>query len=254
MLVILRRLYHSCKLVHADLSEYNILYHKDHLYVIDVSQSVEHDHPHAFDFLRSDITNVEEFWGKRGVKTLGLRRTFEWITGDDQSVGVVVPVDDNDIAKDGAVSTLKDHERRLQDALTSWMARRPETSGLGSPSQKAVDHALEDAVFKSSYIPRNLNEVYDPERDVEALTRGEGKSLIYGGHTGVVAKFEETSQLENTAEGVAGIEENSEEEVSETEEGADAETDGKFKTPGASRHEDRNAKRVCEPSLKQHIH
>lgn len=26
--------------------------------VIDVSQAVEHDHPHAFDFLRKDCTNI----------------------------------------------------------------------------------------------------------------------------------------------------------------------------------------------------
>jgi len=54
----MRRLYQKCKLVHADLSEYNILYHKGILYLIDVSQSVEHDHPHSLDFLRKDCTNI----------------------------------------------------------------------------------------------------------------------------------------------------------------------------------------------------
>jgi len=58
LLLAVRRLFHTCRLVHADLSEYNILYHAEKLFVIDVSQSVEHDHPHAFDFLRKDITNV----------------------------------------------------------------------------------------------------------------------------------------------------------------------------------------------------
>ena len=33
-------------------------YHDGNLYVIDVSQSVEHDHPHALEFLRKDCTNV----------------------------------------------------------------------------------------------------------------------------------------------------------------------------------------------------
>jgi len=46
-------------------------YHDAHLYIIDVSQSVEHDHPAAYDFLRSDITNVEDFFGKAGVQTIG---------------------------------------------------------------------------------------------------------------------------------------------------------------------------------------
>ena len=33
-------MYVKCKLVHADLSEYNMLWYKNVLYIIDVSQSV----------------------------------------------------------------------------------------------------------------------------------------------------------------------------------------------------------------------
>ena len=73
------KIYHECKLVHADLSEYNILYHDSHLYIIDVSQSVKHDHPHAFDFLRNDAKNVEEYFRRREVETLGLEG-FEFVT------------------------------------------------------------------------------------------------------------------------------------------------------------------------------
>ncbi|KAJ3125456.1 Serine/threonine-protein kinase RIO1 [Nowakowskiella sp. JEL0407] len=58
-------LFQRCKLVHADLSDYNILYHNRHLYIIDVSQSVEHDHPHALEFLRKDCTNILDFFKKR---------------------------------------------------------------------------------------------------------------------------------------------------------------------------------------------
>lgn len=46
------RMYNEACLVHGDLSEYNILYHQTEVYFIDVSQSVEHDHPASFDFLR----------------------------------------------------------------------------------------------------------------------------------------------------------------------------------------------------------
>ena len=38
----MRKMYQICRLVHADLSEYNLLYHSDKLFIIDVSQSVEH--------------------------------------------------------------------------------------------------------------------------------------------------------------------------------------------------------------------
>lgn len=34
----MRRLHHCCKLVHGDLSEYNMLYHQGQLFLIDVSQ------------------------------------------------------------------------------------------------------------------------------------------------------------------------------------------------------------------------
>lgn len=33
-------------------------YHSGDAYIIDVSQSVEHDHPHALEFLRKDCSNV----------------------------------------------------------------------------------------------------------------------------------------------------------------------------------------------------
>lgn len=33
-------------------------YHGGDVYIIDVSQSVEHDHPHALEFLRKDCANV----------------------------------------------------------------------------------------------------------------------------------------------------------------------------------------------------
>ena len=55
---IMWKLYNKCKLVHADLSEYNILYHEESLVIIDVSQAVEHEHPMAFEFLRKDCTNI----------------------------------------------------------------------------------------------------------------------------------------------------------------------------------------------------
>ena len=34
----MRTMYQKCKLVHGDLSEYNMLYHESHLFIIDVSQ------------------------------------------------------------------------------------------------------------------------------------------------------------------------------------------------------------------------
>ena len=65
----LRTMYHTCRLVHADLSEYNLLYQQGKLFVIDVSQSVEHDHPRSLEFLRMDVKNITHFLQRRGVDT-----------------------------------------------------------------------------------------------------------------------------------------------------------------------------------------
>ena len=59
--------------MHGDFSEYNMLYHKQEVYVIDVSQSVEHDHPMALDFLRRDCSNVNDFFKKKGLVTLNVQ-------------------------------------------------------------------------------------------------------------------------------------------------------------------------------------
>lgn len=51
-------LYDKANLVHADLSEYNILWHNELCYFIDVSQSVEPSHENAFYFLHRDCCNI----------------------------------------------------------------------------------------------------------------------------------------------------------------------------------------------------
>ncbi|XP_002736242.1 serine/threonine-protein kinase RIO3-like [Saccoglossus kowalevskii] len=57
----------ECKLIHADLSEYNMLWHNNLLWFIDVSQSVEPNHPCGLEFLFRDCTNVSTFFSKCGV-------------------------------------------------------------------------------------------------------------------------------------------------------------------------------------------
>src|SRR5271154_7200952 len=56
------------------------------VYVIDVSQSVEHDHPRSLEFLRMDIKNVTDFFRKKGVTTLQERTAFNFITSEDSTI------------------------------------------------------------------------------------------------------------------------------------------------------------------------
>lgn len=86
LLGLMRDMYQKCRLVHADLSEYNVLYHQKRLWIIDVSQSVEHDHPRSTEFLRMDIKNVGDFFRRKGVDTVGERRVFEWVTKGQEAV------------------------------------------------------------------------------------------------------------------------------------------------------------------------
>lgn len=80
VLFIMRRMYHMCRLVHADFSEYNMLYYKGEVWVIDVSQAVEHDHPMALDFLRRDCANINDFFKRKGLQVLNTQQTFDFIT------------------------------------------------------------------------------------------------------------------------------------------------------------------------------
>ena len=57
------RLYREARLVHADLSEYNILYHEKP-YLIDMGQAVTLDHPRASAFLVRDIKNLNRYFAR----------------------------------------------------------------------------------------------------------------------------------------------------------------------------------------------
>ncbi len=58
----IKRMYWRAGLVHADLSEYNIMVWNDEPYIIDVSQAVRLDHPNAQGFLYRDIYNIVRFF------------------------------------------------------------------------------------------------------------------------------------------------------------------------------------------------
>ena len=56
----------TCDLVHADFSEYNILWHEDQPWVIDVGQGVTTRHPSANEFLVRDVTRLTDWVGRKG--------------------------------------------------------------------------------------------------------------------------------------------------------------------------------------------
>jgi RIO kinase 1 len=61
------KLYRGAKLVHADLSEFNIFKSGDERVLFDMGSAVLSSHPQAREFLKRDISNMVRFFRKRGI-------------------------------------------------------------------------------------------------------------------------------------------------------------------------------------------
>lgn len=68
ILEMMKLLYQKAKLVHGDLSEFNILYHNQQPVIIDISQAVSIQHPKAEIYLVRDIKNIFNFFQKLGIE------------------------------------------------------------------------------------------------------------------------------------------------------------------------------------------
>ena len=67
LLVSLSRLYFRANIVHADLSEYNILVWENKPYIIDMGQSMTWDHPLAYEFFYRDMNQLVKILNKLGM-------------------------------------------------------------------------------------------------------------------------------------------------------------------------------------------
>jgi len=150
LVLMMRTLYQECKLVHADLSEYNVLYFQDKIWLIDVSQSVEHDHPHALDFLRRDIACVNMYFKKSKVGTFSIRDVFDFITDTSFS---------------------KDQEKDKIDELI-------ERQQTGTQAEED-----EDDLFTKLHIPRTLQEI--SIKQMESDLHKDKDKLVYAKLTGL---------------------------------------------------------------------
>lgn len=83
LIEVVKTIYRDSKLVHADLSEYNILYNevREEFFIIDVSQSVLTDHPKSSEFLLRDLNNINQYFTGLGVEVIPLNKIFTWVTG-----------------------------------------------------------------------------------------------------------------------------------------------------------------------------
>ncbi|CAG7559238.1 unnamed protein product [Fusarium equiseti] len=224
LLGIMRKIYQVCRLVHADLSEYNILYHKEKLYIIDVSQSVEPDHPRSLEFLRMDIKNVGDFFRRKGVDTLADRAIFNFIT-----------------APEGAVE-----EPEMGKAIEILYETRADADGEDNAAQQEVDNE----VFRNQYIPQTLEQVYDIEKDAQKVGEGQGNDLVYSNllpDQVIAPKKADGEEADGDQE--QGSTSDSDEGASLSGDDSVNEADFEKGTPRGRRFEDKDEKKVCTPYL-----
>jgi len=76
-----KRLYKKAKLVHGDLSEYNVMMWKGLPVIIDMSQSVSVEHPMADFMLTRDLTNLNRFFSRIGVNVIPVEELHRQVVG-----------------------------------------------------------------------------------------------------------------------------------------------------------------------------
>jgi RIO kinase 1 len=236
-------LYNKCKLIHADFSEYNLLYYKKIVYVIDVSQSVEHDHPHALEFLRKDCENVILFFAKHlQCHLFTLHQFFEFVVTDADTLKETFSEfaniqDENEFLN--KVFELKHQE--IQNRTES----------------QVTELQQKDDLFKQMYIPRTLDEVIDFEEDIEKFKAG--NDLIYSNVTGLMKNVQIDGKEDDNLD--SNVEE-SDEFVSEEEGSSVSELDSdidlldnssepELLRPKLKKDEDKDAKKERKKQVKE---
>ncbi|NXW07589.1 RIOK1 kinase, partial [Fregetta grallaria] len=127
----------------GQLSVFVCRYHSGDVYIIDVSQAVEHDHPHALEFLRKDCANVNDFFQKHNVAVMTVRELFEFIT--DPSI--------------------------TSENIDDYLSKAMEIASKRTEKERSSQDKVDEEVFKKAYIPRTLTEVKNYERDVDIMMK-----------------------------------------------------------------------------------
>jgi len=157
-MVSVRKLYHCARLVHSDLSEYNILvcpmfqvenaFNRDdrdkvsetkkdtdtlQIVLIDFGQAVERKHVSADEYLQRDLQMVNAFFSKKGMVTLNEKESLDFIIkdceyaedgdsdNDDGTLGLDF-IDDNSSGQDGSTDagSSSEYDSSWRHAIKGW--------------------------------------------------------------------------------------------------------------------------------------
>jgi RIO kinase 1 len=215
----MRVMYQTCRLVHGDLSEYNLMYHQNRIFVIDVSQSVEHDHPRSLEFLRMDIKNISDFFARKGIDCLPERALFGFITSEK-----------------GGVETTQ-----MEDLIAKMYETREEE---GNQDDEEVDNQ----VFRQQYIPQTLEQVYDVERDAARVQKGEGDDLVY---RALLANKTANNDNDDEAENGSDAEGSESEEYDSDDPDRPRRKRNEGERPRGKRFEDKDTKKEHKKAVKE---
>jgi RIO kinase 2 len=85
----LRKAYLKAHLIHADISEYNIILKPDgHLLIIDWPQAVKTNHENAAELLERDIKNVLTYFSRKFNLKLAGKEACDYVIGEARSLKV----------------------------------------------------------------------------------------------------------------------------------------------------------------------
>lgn len=265
----MRRMFHQCKLVHGDLSEYNMLFFQGRVYIIDVSQSVEHNHPQSLNFLRRDIVNVNTFFRQKGLLSLlTIKEMYQVITSIDsdrfgltheeivarlaawedqrhtRTLAEVDTIADEEAAHRPADLEGVNVEEDKADAKDTEAVTISTTGRINTAKQQA---AIDEQVFLKIDVPTNLaaySDVRKPQREVAGFV----EDMLAGKPTAKKAK----KSVELNSDGDYSSEEDEEEEYEESEEGEATEKAPKAKTLAEmSKEEKKEHKKAVKEANKE---
>ena len=84
-----RKAYLKAHVIHADLSEYNIILKPDgHILIIDWPQYVTTDHANAEELLERDIKNVLTFFNRKFNVKVAVEEACDYVTGKTRSLAI----------------------------------------------------------------------------------------------------------------------------------------------------------------------
>ena len=82
LLKYVKLLFQKAKLVHGDLSEYNIMHLNDEPVIFDLSQTVSIEHPRAQEFLNRDLKNLNRYFNRLDIRIKNIEDAFKWVVKD----------------------------------------------------------------------------------------------------------------------------------------------------------------------------